>query len=611
MSRARWLVLLAAVVMLPAQAFAWDSACREYPDPTLEVSALTGGQPCDPEAGPNTARQRLVGPLDEHRALWEETRVRAGLPDTVSRTLRLPVFTSNVTIPIGGQEVPRLVPVPFTHVEREQLRSISLGELAELPDYSYALWDWALGNETCPLGGLGVDAAACHDFATHMGPVNSSHFLPQAGAFYARYHALALQRAGACRQMKEALGTETARFEDFLQACEMEALAIEAVGQHYLQDAWSSGHMWERWGSPELSGFGGADPEAQRQSAVLVALVSGLIHGSRGVLQKLPEWTSFDVNDAMCAPSAGVELVTSDGTRAPALGDDYLDLFDSGAVQAEHFFSCAASGMREVYEASGQLHGAEGPGAGSWQRVDPTGAYCFGQRATNRAVLEGMGLQFKVAGQQVELPLDGKTVGLLVPTVAQSNGQVAVDSKLKARFRLELMRMVAVAQIVEKDDPTGTSLATGRLGDFLGAKPNGASMESAGAALASYLEPPLPWPEPQGSDPVATVRAEALARTFHRAHVDDWCRVTTAADLDTLKTRAQDGTLDPEAHQASCDVCAELAVRHLRVGDAQSWDTSREPVCHYLAGSPAYVYQVGTAAQPAEMLARAWCGCGP
>ena len=27
---------------------------------------------------------------------------------------------------------------------------------------------------------------------------------------------------------------------------------LEAVGQHFLQDAWSMGHMWERWGGPEF-----------------------------------------------------------------------------------------------------------------------------------------------------------------------------------------------------------------------------------------------------------------------------------------------------------------------------------------------------------------------
>ena len=55
-------------------------------------------------------------------------------------------------------------------------------------------------------------------------------------------------------------------------------------------------------------------------------LASGLLHGARGVLQRLPEWTSYDVNDALCAPHPSVEFVTPTGARYPAIGDDYLDL---------------------------------------------------------------------------------------------------------------------------------------------------------------------------------------------------------------------------------------------------------------------------------------------
>ncbi len=45
------------------------------------------------------------------------------------------------------------------------------------------------------------------------------------------------------------------RFGDFLKDCEIESLSIESVAQHFLQDAWSEGHMWERWGSCEISDF--------------------------------------------------------------------------------------------------------------------------------------------------------------------------------------------------------------------------------------------------------------------------------------------------------------------------------------------------------------------
>ena len=46
----------------------------------------------------------------------------------------------------------------------------SIGEFTHLPDFSWAVWDWASGHETCPLEGA-TSVAECHDFASHMGPV--------------------------------------------------------------------------------------------------------------------------------------------------------------------------------------------------------------------------------------------------------------------------------------------------------------------------------------------------------------------------------------------------------------------------------------------------------
>jgi hypothetical protein len=604
--------LVLAVALSPAAALAWESVCVEYPNPVIEPTPLTfatDGVPCDPASGPNTARQRWIGPLDEHRRLWEEARIRAGLPEAVSANVTLTVFTSSSTVGVGAQTLTSLQPVAFSAAQSVQMRVFTPGELTQLPDFSYALWDWALGHETCPLSGVGVTAEKCHDFATHMGPVNSNHFVPQAGLFYAHYHALALSRAQACRGMKEAVGAANeARFDEYLRACESEALALEAVGQHYLQDAWSSGHMWERWGSPDLTGFIGATTEEQRERAVLVALVSGLIHGSRAVLQRLPEWTSFDVNDAMCAPHDAVRFVAHDGMQGSAVGDDYLALLASQTLQSERFFSCSISGILDVYETSGQIHGPIGSAAPGWQRVDPLGFACFGQRVTNEAILAGMGIQLRVAGQQFEIPLDGRTVGWLVPKVALAGSEAAVDTPLRNGFRLELLRMTAVARVMAKDDPEGTQLATGRLGSFLGALPNG-HYPGDSVALASYVDPPLPWPSTPDASPESASRALALARLFHRSHAADWCAATTSAELSSLQARASDASLDASTRAAACSACTEIAVRHLRIGTPAGWDTAREPLCHSLVVNPAYVYRAGAPSDDPSALARAWCGC--
>lgn len=606
----RHLILLGLLLSLPAAA--WESVCYERLDPTKEPSEYPqdSGSWCAPAAGPNTARHRWVGKLDEHRRLWELTREKAGLPAESSATMKLRVFTSSAPLAVEGQQLTSLVPAAFAEAERVQLRAISPGELAQLPDFSYALWDWATGHETCPLPGAGVDATQCHDFATHMGPVNSNHFVPQAGRFYAHYHGLALGRARECKAMKDALGAAAARFAGYLRECEAEALSLESVGQHYLQDAWSAGHMWQRWGSPELVDFPSTEGD-QRDRAVLVALASGLLHGARGVLQKAPAWTGYDVNDALCAPHPEVEFITPGGERFPAMGDDYLELLpplgtgSTYAPQSERLLSCAVSGMRAVYAEAGENHGPLGPPAEGLRTLDPAGPECFGQRVTNQALKAAAAVQFRLVGKQVTLELDSRVVGWIVPTVARETGEVPVPAKLKNEFRLGLQRIVSLTRLMAKERPHGTELAEGRLGAFLGARPNGEYTGSG--VLASYVDPPLPWPGTVDASPVAKERAQALARVFHQGHAADWCRAFALEGLEALRARASNGALDAETRAAACESCSEFAVRHLRVGTGPaSYDTASEPLCHYLSTGP-YVYQPGPGTP--EALARAWCGC--
>ncbi|MCI0573172.1 MAG: hypothetical protein L0Y66_20700 [Myxococcaceae bacterium] len=622
MSRARVLLsmgVLAAGALAPGvfavpAARAFDSACVQSADATGEVGTYPrpGAGACAPSAGPNTARQRWIGGLDEHRQVWEVTRAQAGLPEAVSATVRLRVFTAATPVQVGGAQLPSLTPVPFEQAALVQTRAFSVGELAQLPDFSYGLWDWATGHESCPPGGS-ADPELCHDFASHMGPVNANHFPPQAAHFYSRYHALALGRAQACAAAGERLGAERDRFASYLRACELEALALEAVGQHFLQDAWSMGHMWQRWGGPDFADFQGT-PEVQRARAVLTALVAGLIHGARGVLQRLPEWTSYDVNDAMGAPHPEVQYVLGGGgAPVPGIGDDYLQLLPLAtatgtpyAPQAHGLLSCAASGMRAVYRASGEQHGALGALATGLVEVDPTGAACFGQRATNAALLKGAAIQFRVLGAQVDLPLDARLAARLIPQLGESTGQVTLDPALRNRFRFELQRVASLLRLLGKGRPGGTEAADGRLGAFLGAAPNGAY--AGRTPLASYVDPDLPWPgTADAATPEAGGRALALARLFHRAHAEDWCARTFPDTLQALRARVTEVPSGQRA--AACEACTEVVVRHLRVGSEAAWDTAREPLCQRLTSAPALVYQPGDAAQAPEALAAAWCGC--
>lgn len=598
--------LFALALLLGAPASAWESTCQRFSNGTAEPSALRNPTACTPAAGPATAQGRWVGPLDEHRRLWEATRAAAGLPEAVSRTQLVRVFTAAGNAP-GPGALPSLLPVAFDAAERVRTRAFTVGELAQLPDYSYALWDWAQGHETCPLDGVGADAVACHDFASHMGPVNANHFLPLARDFYRAYHRLALSRAGECAQMKARLAGDAARFTGYLQACELEALTLEAVAQHYLQDGWSMGHMWQRWGGPDLTDFPGATEAERREKAVLVALVSGLVHGARGVLQALPSWTGYDVNDALCAPHDAVTWVQAGVVPQPAVGDDYLGLlpaFGGGsryAPQWDRLGSCAASGLLQVYAAAGENHGPATPESGL-RSVDPEGDACWSQRATNEAMRTAAAVDLSLAGVQWNIRLDARLVSQMMPEVATSSGSVEVSRTTRAQFRLELQRLVTLGRLWAQARPNGTELADGALGPFLGASPNGAY--AGRAQLASYLDPPMPW-----SGTSTSPRTQALARLFHRGHAQDWCDALDAPALEGLKARVA-GAPDADTRLAACEACAEFSVRSLRVGtSASDYDASREPLCHGLASTPSYVYWPGTANDEPEALARAWCGC--
>ena len=572
-------LLVAALVLAPA-AQAWDSSCSKFTNKSLSPWVLQEqtGTACA-SAGPVTARERWIGPADEHRRLWELTREKAGLPAIVSATNTLTVFTGPEQVSLGENLTgPTLMPVPFEDATQLSYRSYSVGEFTQLPDFSWALWDWASGHETCPLEGA-TSLADCHDFAAHMGPVNSNHFVPQSREYYRHYHQLALARAGECRALSLKLAGTGTRFTNFQHDCELEALTLEAVAQHYLQDSWSMGHMWERWGSSKLTDFPGDTIEEKRDRAVLTALVAGFFHGARSVLQALPTWTTFDVNDAMCAPWDGVRFKATDGTLVQGVGDDYLDTFKGTpfAAQSTRFFQCAVSGVMEVYSASGELHGAAVP-QGGFVSVDPTGADCFGQRATNEAIALGAAVNLKIAGLQSTIPIDARFVSLLLPKVARASGKVAVAPKLRNEFRFELQRAVTVARLTAKDDPQGTTLASGQWGSFMGAKQN-----SAYTGIASYTDAPWPW-QPSNE------RTLFVWRTFHRAHAADWCDAIKVSNLNAVRARAQDPQLPLQERAVACTACTELVVRHLRIGTPSGWDTAQEPLCSYLTMSPPYVY---------------------
>lgn len=505
-----------------------------------------------------------------------------------------------------------VAPAPFGEVLGTAVRRRALSEFAGMPDMVFSLWDWASGAELCPLAVFGapfdeLDAADCHSFQGHLGFLNSSHFLPQAQYFYAWYHRLAVERAAACDDLRQRLGSQAERLSHFVDSCEAQAFVLEAVGQHFLQDAWSAGHMWERWGSTSPQPF---DGDLVREG--IVAATAGLLHGSERLLGK---------EDALCSPAEQVRFVGegAGGKGQQMLGDFHAHKMTEGderfAHQLQSLLECSKRGMLEVWDAS---RGAAPP-----QKPVSSDEACFGQRATNLAILRGAGQDFRTSLGTVVVGFDPLLVGKLLPAglrlglLGDASDISLVDHPLTAEYRLDLLRLSVRINLEAAFNPHGTELATGGLPPILGIAPNGEYVDVAlGERIGETSDPPLPWlPAPDDSEGSP---AHLLAKTFHRAHAKEWCSAFEDEGeyrLDALAERARSGP--EEARSGACGLCIEMASRHLRIGtgpDDYLDDPAHQPLCHFLAEAPEpsrFIYQPESCAgaESRQSLAARWCGC--
>lgn len=628
---------------------AWNSTCTIYSNPSADIAHL--GTPlgkCEAEDGPYTAQGRLrsADNQDEHARIFRDAIRAAGIPEEVLETQLVTVFTADE--PAGSQKNPQLrsvAPVDFLQAGRVTRRAFGIDELAMLPDYSYSLWDWVSGNETCPLGGYTqlVDPITCHGFFNHMGMVNSNHFPPQAGDTYLRLHDIAKQRAKNCATVRGYLAIEsvddaesvdqTARFSEYLKECEIEALAIEAVAQHFLQDTWSSGHLWQRWGSPDLIDFPDfssspgffllkrSPEDGKARVAQVVAAAAALVHG---IEPKAPFFP-----DALVHPFPDIQLAGE--PLIAVAGDTHLhELLAKARLDAQsvRMLSCATASVADVYAALGPKPAWGSAGApriytGQLQPVDL--AACAGERyATNAAMFHGVGVDLPYSFGTVVRWSDllatarflPKAVGLLNVAVAlyENLGPVGI-----VRLNVDMLQLEFDAQRANHQNALGTDMA--RIERSVGSRNVPGAMLGVQrnsfyrARQASYQDPAFsetaPWPETPAGTPEGRARAMMLARFFHRGHAADWCTRISVEDLESLRSTVvakRSAGLDTTA---SCAACTEIAMRHIRRGTAASdYDQAVEPFCNYVPGSDAFIYQDSAAGAPtARSLAQQWCGC--
>jgi hypothetical protein len=586
------------ILGLASSAHGYDSRCR-LAEPDCE--------------GIEAARTPWV--RVEHAELWLQSREEAGLPAALDQPFV-------VRTPTGGLDVGAFLslqatPLDFstTFVERQ----LEIAVFAQLPDLSYTLWDWTSGNEGCPPAG---DAFGdCHLFKAHMGWLNSTHFLPQAGQYFSYLHGLAVARARECGTMASRLDLAGVDGTALLQACDREALLIEAQAHHYLQDAWSMGHMWQRWGSPELGDFRAAVARGVGLSSVkavgdAVGRASGIIHGAKALV-------AFD--DAMCAPDNGIEFVY-DGVRLAGAGDLFLEEVREDerlANQRVLLGACTTTAVREVYLASARSFG---PATDS-QYAALDLALCFPQRATNRAIALGAAIQIPLLAAAndvvratllnvgnaylasvglpptlltIYVPLTSEHLTRVNPVVEQLDGEPLIAEAILDRWHDDMTAIQGAIRRNASVSPDTTQLADNGLGSLLGMAPN-----ATYPGRPSYADPPLPWTPTLTTvplEPTIDNAANILARTFVDAHAADWCGVMTAeGDSEFSLRRLRERCVDVNAGPASCELCETFATRHL------TSTTLPQPLCSILTPGSAIVDVGEDPALTAAELAATWC----
>lgn len=438
-------------------------------------------------------------------------------------------------------------------------------QFSGLPDYSYGPADWFNKNTTCPVGGGPADEAICHEFAGWMGVLNSVHFGSQARRMYAHYHRLALQRAGRARDLRRSMSpAERVHYAAVLRESELQALMYEGYAQHFLQDRWAIGHMWERWNGPDI-------PSAryrEMEPGLAVGAIAGLIHGAESVLNDHPITQALmSAADPMSSPLPGEDAArpmvfrheSLPGSRpVPAIGDERLadmrlgrfgasyggqkvDVSLDVSTQRSAMLECSGAGWAEVIRAlgpgdNGGFGAYAAPLANDAPDFDVLGREtCWDMWATNRSMYVGF---------------VGEGVGGIA---ALAGVRITTREILKAEYRtgkntLSTGDLVDIAWRMWRRqwlDPDGTDIARGGIGPLWGT-PTGQDKE-----LPIYAEPinpdELPRVSPGGVD------RQTLFGAMSGAHSDYWC------GEDGLELMALLRRSDRPDRQQLCQYVADMA----------------------------------------------------
>jgi hypothetical protein len=499
----------------------------------------------------------------------------AGLESYASQ--KLPAYYTDAQIAFDGSNESSLIPAGIAAPWKHKVdRQAALSDLAELPDASYSFSDYLMGNEHCLPQNIDRatqdDILACHKYNSHIAIVNSTHFAPQNQHLYWVYHELARERALRCKTTAAALASSPPPWltpdaaSTYVKQCELEALSLQSVAAHYMADAWSSGHMWQRWGSPVFPPTRNAQIEA-----VLTGMVSGLIHGWRSVAREHGLISPLQ-HDQLCMPGSFtndpprlVQFVQPSHGNLPQNGGGDLYLLpctasqppttpapgwavapgtldiasqttgvDDGqrplSAQYQRMMTCISHGYAEVYDDGPQTSGPRIPLATALDSVigNSIDNACFDARVTGASMLLGAGIN----QESFRNTTFWSRVGISVdstPFIAGLGGDPGVLGKVGVAlatigtapfgraFAAELVRLwdaLMEAQANEANNgPLAADLPGAKLATFHGSPRNADSVGLIDTEQVGYIEPHAANP-PDPSTPAATV-AQAWKGNAH------------------------------------------------------------------------------------------------
>jgi len=440
-------------------------------------------------------------------------------------------------------------------------------EFSELPDFSHSMEDYINQNKKCPPY-PNWDPKECHSFLHFMGALNSSHFPPQLKTNYTRYHQIARAILYLSDDLynKLSLAGALSEYGSYYEECRMEALTYESIAQHYLQDQWSMGHMWNRWGGPEVDDFPttgnvnvfGKLVLGEIAHGSIVGAVSGLIHGWKSTVENLWFIPSSSKDDAMCYYSAGVDwrsyYLPEPLPVWPVWGDMYLKEVvkpDDYPKQRQILDACMAESLWQLT-----------PFQQTPDELDPV---CWSSLATNLAMHIGLTLSPSSAAHHT-IEVIGKDI----------NNKI-IKAKIQEASR-ELMALATIFRLAADKDPYDTYLAEGytsksrgtRL-DFLSVKPNDEYDRPA-----SYMDPARNAPgDPTDTGGVYIYPDYPLfgfrqVKYFNKCHAELYCDDPSIVNDYRHECRSPGNPYQ----ELDCQICEELAARFF-VGEP--------PLCQILA----------------------------